>query len=40
MCEADSDGILSAQLIHSILAYFPTDDISLASAFNDDGLNI
>ncbi|CAG9537287.1 unnamed protein product [Cercopithifilaria johnstoni] len=35
MCEADSDGILSAQLIDSILAYFPTDDISLASVIDD-----
>uniref|UniRef100_A0A158Q8G4 DUF1981 domain-containing protein n=1 Tax=Elaeophora elaphi TaxID=1147741 RepID=A0A158Q8G4_9BILA len=35
MCEPDSDGILSAQLIDSILAYFPTDDIALALASDD-----
>lgn len=39
MCEADSDGMLSAQLTDSILSYLPTDDISLASAI-DDGSSI
>ncbi|VBB30810.1 unnamed protein product [Acanthocheilonema viteae] len=36
MCEADSDGILSAQLIDSIMAYLSTNDISLASNIDDD----
>ncbi|EFO22407.1 hypothetical protein LOAG_06079 [Loa loa] len=36
MCEADSDGILSTELIDSILAYFPTDDITLASTIDDE----
>ncbi|KAL3997839.1 hypothetical protein ACH3XW_12555 [Acanthocheilonema viteae] len=36
MCEADSDGILSAQLIDSIMAYLSTNDISLASNIDDE----
>ncbi|VDM99093.1 unnamed protein product, partial [Onchocerca ochengi] len=35
ICEADSDGTLSTELIDSILTFLPTDDLSLTSTIDN-----